>query len=388
MIFACKKVQVLLLASLLGAVNFVYAQTDEQLPAEKTRKEQRAAKNRENWQKFKEKVSLNGWVDFQYAYNYQDLNDGKNDQSNVFQIRRARLDVKGNLTPKISFRLQGDLANTPKLIDAFAKVNFCKYIAVQAGQFKIPFSIENAYSPLNLEFADNAQVVSALSGYSDVTGISSYANGREMGVMLSGTLAEYTRNEEKIPILEYSIGVFGGNGINVKKDNMAKDVSGRLDFHPFLKDLVLSASAYLGTYTMQNADGRYGKRNRFAVGAEYKNKNLTIRSEYIWGTTGFYDTTLASLYYLETRGIYLTAGYWFHFGWGKNSSVQQKLRPVLRVDFYQKDIDAKRNSLYYSAGVDWWPEKHLRLQVNYVLKQQQQYKALGHSLVTMLSVKF
>ncbi len=336
MVTKSKQVQVLLLSCMLGIFNFVQAQIDEQAPAEKTRKEQRAEKNKENWQKFKEKVSLNGWVDFQYTYNYQELNDGQNNQSNVFQIRRARLDVKGNLSPTISFRLQGDLANTPKLIDAFAKVKFCKYIALQAGQFKIPFSIENAYSPLNLEFADNAQVITALSGYSDVSGISSYANGREIGVMISGTLAEFTRNEQTFPILEYSIGVFGGNGINVKTDNMPKDVSGRLDFHPFLKDFVLSASAYIGTYTMQNSDGRNGKRNRFAVGAEYKNKNL------------------------------------------KNNNN----------DFYQKDIEAKRNSIYYSAGVDWWPEKHLRFQINYVLKQQQQYNALGHSLVAMLSVKF
>ena len=207
--------------------------------------------------------------------------------------------------------------------------------------------------------------------------------------MISGTLAEFTRNEQTFPILEYSIGVFGGNGINVKTDNMPKDVSGRLDFHPFLKDFVLSASAYIGTYTMQNSDGRNGKRNRFAVGAEYKNKNLTIRSEYVWGTTGLFDTLrISPKYNMSTRGVYLTAGYWFHFGWGKKSAVQQQLRPVLRVDFYQKDIEAKRNSIYYSAGVDWWPEKHLRFQINYVLKQQQQYNALGHSLVAMLSVKF
>ena len=113
-------------------------------------------------------LKVGGWFDAQYAYEYYDAEN----QSSVFQIRRARLDIKGSPSKWVDYRLQADFAPNPRLIDAFVKVNFCKQVQLQVGQFKIPFSLENKLSPLDLELMENAQVVSALSGYKDVTGIS------------------------------------------------------------------------------------------------------------------------------------------------------------------------------------------------------------------------
>lgn len=348
------------------------------------------SKAKQIWEKIGENVKLDGWIDAQYQYD----KSGDSEKS-AFQIRRARLDLKGSLSKWVDFRLQADFAPNPRLIDAFVKVNFCKYVKLQVGQFKIPFSLENILSPLDLETADNAQVISALSGYKDVTGISSYANGREIGLMLTGTLASAEVKGEKIPILQYGIGVFGGNGINVKSDNMAKDISGRVMFTPFVKGLTLSVSGYYGRYDMLSegaSTGVDGNRHRLAAGAQYDNNNLMVRSEYLWGTTDFakYDEThdVFLLSAMRTQGAYLTIGYWFHFGWGKNCPVQQKLRPVLRVDYYEKDLTADKASLYYTAGVDWWPEKHVRMQVNYTLRQQQAVKELSHLFTTMVTVKF
>ena len=94
-------------------------------------------------------------------------------------------------------------------------------------------------------------------------------------------------------------------------------------------------------------------------------------------------------YDITTQGFYITAGYWFNFGWGEKSSVKQKMRPVLRYDFYQKDITAENGaSSYYSVGLDWWPEKHLNLHINYTLRNIQKNNKLGHGFNAMLSVKF
>lgn len=334
-------------------------------------------------------ISVGGFINAQYEYLNQEVANHEHDQSSIMQIRRARIDLKGKITPKIEFRLQADFANSPKLVDAFVKLKFCRYANLQVGQFKIPFTLENPYAPLDLEFADNAQVISALSGYKDVTGISSYANGREIGAMLYGTLLQFERDGEKYPLLGYSVGVFGGNGINVKADNMAKDIAGRIEFHPFLKHLTLSGSGYWGRYAI--TDNLDGLRLRCAGGAEYRDENLTVRGEYVWGKTEFAsidsDNTL-QLYNLNTQGFYVTAGYWFRFGWGSKSDVQQKLRPVLRYDFYQKDIVSNVPSIYYTAGIDWWPEKHVQLRVQYTLRQHQNTPELGHAFLTMLSVKF
>lgn len=335
-------------------------------------------------------IGIGGWIDAQYQF--EKTASGK---VSAFQIRRARLDFKGSLSKMIDFRLQCDFAPNPRLIDAFVKLKFCKYANLQVGQFKIPFSLENKLSPLDLELTDNAQVISALSGYKDVTGISSYANGREIGLMLSGVLAEANVCGDKTKILSYELGVFGGNGINVKTDNMAKDLSARVEFCPFVRNLILSVSGYWGKYDMvyNNAStGTDGLRHRYAAGVQYSDEHLMLRGEYLQGRTDFtvLDEESGNLFVnpMQSRGFYFVAGYWFKFGWGEKSDVQQRLRPVLRVDYYEKSISVNSPSLYCSAGVDWWPEKHLRFQINYTLRQNISTGTLGHNLTTMLSVKF
>jgi hypothetical protein len=340
-----------------------------------------------------EYISIGGYVNFLYDYSHQEHNDGELSENSAFQIRRARLDFKGEINPKLDFRVQVDFANSPKIADAYMRVKFCKYINLQAGQFKTPFSLENPYSPLDMEFTDNAQVITALSGYKDISGLSNVSMGREIGVQLYGTLAQFERNGQKHPLLTYYVGVFGGNGVNIKTDNMAKDIAGRIEFRPFLKDLVLAGSAYWGRYDNDMMDNLL--RLRFGGSAEYKNDNLTVRGEYIWGKTGLTrtisveDIEAIEKYDITTQGFYLTAGYWFHFGWGEKNSVKQKMRPVLRYDFYQKDITAENGaSSYYSVGLDWWPEKHLNLHLNYTLRNIQKNNKLGHGFNAMLSVKF
>lgn len=335
-------------------------------------------------------LSVGGMVNIQYDYTNQTANDNTLHETSAFQIRRARLDLKGNITPRLDFRLQADFATSPKLVDAFVRVKFCRFLNLQAGQFKTPFTLENPYAPLDLEFADNAQVISALAGYKDVSGISSYAMGREVGLQIYGNLAQFEREGKKYPLLSYYVGIFGGNGVNIKTDNMAKDLAGRIEFRPFLKQLTLSGSAYWGSYDDDKSENLL--RLRYSGGAKYEDGSLTVRSEYVWGKTGISTLNESQEAVMEeicTQGFYLTAGYWFRFGWGKFSTAKQKLRPVLRYDYYRKNLsDDKSGSVYYSAGFDWWPEKHLNFRTSYTLRDIQKNNKLGHGMTAMLSVKF
>lgn len=333
-------------------------------------------------------LSIGGFVNFQYDYETQRDNEENISETNTMQIRRARLDIKGKISPRVEFRLQTEFANSVKLLDAFMKIKICKYVNIQAGQFKTPLTLENPYSPMNLESIENAQVINKLAGYKDVSGISSYSGGREIGFALYGDLITYDKNEKNFPLLSYQLGVYGGNGINVKDNNFGKDFAGRLDFRPFLKDLILSGSAYYGNYAI--SDTVDGARIRYSGGVEYQKKNWIARAEYVYGETGMFDA-LAPNYTnnQKSHGFYAVAGYWFHFGWGKNSHIQQKLRPVIRYDYYQDllSLDATA-SHYYMAGIEWWPEPHIRFQVNYTLRNKVKNEHLGHSLAAMLSVKF
>ncbi len=72
---------------------------------------------------------------------YQALDEkGKKDG---FDVRRARLDFKGNFTPFFAYRLQADLADKPKIVDAYAEIRLSDYFNITLGQFRIPFSLEN-----------------------------------------------------------------------------------------------------------------------------------------------------------------------------------------------------------------------------------------------------
>jgi phosphate-selective porin OprO and OprP len=113
---------------------------------------------------------------------YQQLQEsGKN---SGFDIRRARLDVKGSINPVFGYRLLADFAGSPKLIDAYTEIKLADYFIIMAGQFKIPFSYENLVPDRELEVIDRSQVVEALVARSkDILG---NTNGRDIGIQAGG----------------------------------------------------------------------------------------------------------------------------------------------------------------------------------------------------------
>ncbi len=343
-------------------------------------------------------LSISGWMNIQYDYERQLQNDNLTlTELNTFNVRRARLDVKGNINPYLEFRLQGDFAVSPKMVDGFVKVKLAKYFNIQAGQFKIPFTFENPQSPLTLEGIEYAQVISKLSGYSDVCHVATYSGGRDVGLMLYGDLFNFEREGKEIPILTYKLGVFNGNGMNKKDANLGKDIAGSIEICPGVKGLKLAASYYNGDYLLDNEfkindtltinhKDNFANRDRLTFGGKYENDRLTIRSEYIYGKTDMANEE--GIYLLESDGFYVSAGYWFDIKCKKSGNVQ-RIRPVARYDFFREDMtEINTNSTYYMVGIDWWPYKNLRLLVNYTLKDKVANENFGHLLQAQLSVKF
>ena len=325
-------------------------------------------------------LSISGWMNIQYDYESQLQNDGVTlDQINTFNVRRARLDFKGNISKNVEFRVQADVAGSPKLVDGFVKIKLQKYFNIQVGQFKIPFTFENPQSPLTLEGVEYAQVISKLSGYSDMSGVKTYSGGRDVGVMIYGNFFSFEHDGKEIPILTYKLGVFNGNGMNNKDANLAKDIAASIEVCPGVKGLMLATSYYGGNYYL-NSDERNANRDRFTVGGKYENGRLTVRSEYIVGKTEMANND--GIYTLNSDGFYVAGGYWFNV-------KSQKIRPVARYDFLRQDIEnPEKNSPYYMVGIDWWPYNNLRLLVNYTVKDKPGYDNLGNLFQAQLSVKF
>ncbi len=202
-------------------------------------------------------------------------------KTNTFDVRRARLDLRGTINSKWQYRSQIDFAPNVRILDATVSFTANPYLRITAGQQKIAFSLENLLSSTLMENINRSQVVEALvSRSADVISLSpnSNNNGRDIGVIVSGGIA--LDSLRKRNIIEYSVGVYNANGINKGDNNVDKDFSGRLLFSA-IKGIQLGGSYYKGL-------GSYGtdltvERIRDRIGGEiyYFNKWVSFKAEYI-----------------------------------------------------------------------------------------------------------
>jgi hypothetical protein len=179
-------------------------------------------------------------------------------------INRARLAASGSLVKVVTWRMQAEFRTgspgtgraSVSLQDAYVRYNPGKW-AVQAGQFKTPFSREFITSLADIETADRAAVVDSL------------APKRDIGVM-----GEY--NFRWLTILA---GVFNGEGQNVTA-NADSTVLGvlRMAVRPMNElSVAVNAGRYFGDSTRYGVDvayepgwgtfkGEYLRQHREAVG--------------------------------------------------------------------------------------------------------------------------
>ena len=326
---------------------------------------------------------ISGFVQGMYQAN---MNEGGELKDNTFSLRRVRMSIEGNLAKGLTYKIQGDFTRKPMLVDAYVKYKVCNEFAIQVGQFKTPFSIESPINPVNLEIFDYGEVIKNLVGYSDVCGVGSI--GRDLGIMATGSLFPVElQNGQQFGLVDYSVGVFNGNGANEKDNNNHKDIVGRLDFHPWVKALTLSGSYYFGKYTKD--ENINCTRDRWSAGIQYNDGTLVIRGEYLSGTTGFLSeiygaygqiTDIIELP-IKSEGYYAVAGY--NFAVGKNKS--QKLMPVLRYEHFAKSFLS--GTEWYTVGINYWPLKSVNFKFDYSLIMTGS-DIDGHRLVGILSYKF
>ena len=266
-----------------------------------------------------------------------------------FDIRRARVDLKGSITPVFSYRLQADFAGNPKLLDAYGEIKLADYFTITAGQFKIPFSMENLAPVNKMEMIDFSQVVEALVARTkDVIG---NQNGRDIGVQVGGTLLKI----KDLPLIEYRLGVFNGSGINVADTaNNAKDIDGRLIFTP-LKGFSFGGNIYRGWDKAIKPDvpGHSQTRNRIGGEFSYTTTAFLLRGEYIAGKDG--KTNRA--------GWYIEAGYFV---------IPQKVQILAKYDVYNPNTATPSNiSTNYVFGGNYNFNSWSRLQAFYTIRQEE-----------------
>jgi len=284
-----------------------------------------------------------------------------------FDIRRARLDIKGSITPYFAYRMQTDFAGSKvKLLDAYGEIKLKDYFSITAGQFKIPFSMENLASSNKLEMIDRSQVVEALVARGkDKIG---NQNGRDIGVQIGGMFLK----NNGIPLVEYRLGVFNGSGINIADTtNNAKDIAGRLILNP-AKGLSFGGGYYggYGKAIRPDEEGIKQGRTRLGFEASYVLSRFSVRGEYIKGR----DQAT------ERAGWYLQAGYFV---------IPQKLQLLAKYDFFDINTNTDDNtSISYVFGGNYNFNNWSRIQIFYTYRAQQVASVINNYLAVQFQIGF
>lgn len=280
------------------------------------------------------------------------------DAGSTFYLRRARVSLTGDFAKeKFDYRLQVDMASSPKICDLYFRYKPFNELNVQLGQYKLPFSLENElYGPTKFEFIEYSYLTTYLvrnDGKFD--GIK--ATGRDMGLQLYGGFIE----RDGFSIINYNIGVFNGCGINNKDNNRAKDVVARLIIKP-IKGLSISGS-YMYSYTTTKTTEKIIGLNkdtqlpelqdinkvsnlcapRWSVGAIYDVRHWIVRTEFAQANFGGNTT----------NAFYALAGYHFEKPW----------TVAARYEFINDELHTLDHQRITLGGV-YKPYKFLRLQLN------------------------
>lgn len=125
--------------------------------------------------------------------------------------RTARLEAGGRFFRWIDLALSADFAQSVSLKDAYVDVRFMPQLGLRAGQFKVPFSLEELISARFSDFVERSIL-------NDV------APARDAGVMLHGNLFS--------GVAGYAFGVFNGSGENTADTGDSKDLAGRVTLSP------------------------------------------------------------------------------------------------------------------------------------------------------------
>jgi phosphate-selective porin OprO/OprP len=267
-------------------------------------------------------LKLNGYVQVRYTH-WDTGSDG-------FRVRRARFGLEGDLLKNFNFKLQVDGTRRPILLDAAVEISSIPYATVSFGQFKVPFSLDNLTSSSALDLVNRSQTVEELCPAQDIG-----STGRDIGVTVSG----------KLSILEYSLGVFNGSGINRVDTNDQKDIVGRLVFRLF-NSLAIGVTHYIGDQR-PSASVVHVNRDRTGVDVFFSKGPAFIKGEYIFARDD----------QAERAGWYVRGGYSF---------IQGKLQALINYDSYDRDLDLAGNRIdVLTLGLNWFFSGKTKLQINY-----------------------
>ncbi|MHB8095203.1 MAG: porin [Candidatus Aminicenantales bacterium] len=267
---------------------------------------------------------LSGYTQVQYT--------GWDTGNDSFFIRRSRISLGGGIIKNMQLKVQVDLAKTPTLLDAYIDYSFNKYLSVRVGQFQVPFSLESLTGSGAVDTINRSQPEEKL-----VPGRDNGALSRDAGVMVFGTYA----------LVDYSVGLFNGSGINKNDANSHKDIGGRVVVHP-VKVLAVGGSFYKGKQGA-STDAALVTRDKYGLEAAFILPRVSVKAEYFAAKDDLIDR----------NGWYVQGGYFV---------LPKKVQAILKYETVDMNRDLALDGVdRYTAGLNWFIAANTKIQVNYEL---------------------
>ena len=340
---------------------------------------------------------FSGFAMASYQATFQDGNN-----SNTFDLRLVRVSVEGHIRNDFYYKIQGQIngntstiGSSPRLVDYFMEWQKFDFFRVKLGQFKRPFTYENPMHPIDQGFMGYSQPVSKLSGFNDRIG-EQPCNGRDIGLQFQG---DFLKNSSGRNLLHYQVGVFNGQGVNVKDVDEKKDIIGGMWVMP-IAGLRIGAFGWEGTYSRKNgAQMETLDKHRYALSVEYKKGDLQLRSEYIHSTGRGFATSyqkaddakdLTVKTYTDkdgnpvdndkADGVYALAIV---------PVVKDKLMAKARYDLYRPTASSVAAKTNYEVGLNYRFCKYLEVQTEYCLTHDRALAKPDYSTVfVQLSIRY
>ena len=298
---------------------------------------------------------LNGYA--QSVYQTSNIDGDVND----FQIQRVMLIGNAMVGKHLRAMVMLDVATSRadrRLHEYFLEWSACDALQVRVGQFKQPFMLENIYIPTILGVVNMTEGTRYMSGIAgDV--LQGNMVGRDVGAMITGRAF---RMKDRHHLLNYSLGVFNGAGLNQRDNNSAKDLIGMLQVFPYKNWQLTSSFIWGHGHALANSPygdvmmGENYRRLRWSAGTEWKNKYFDLRSEF---TMGWNRDVKSRAFYVEG---------WWH--------ALPKLDVVLNYDYLCRNTaltKAERKLLPVhtvshntTVGLQYWLWRQCRIATQFV----------------------
>jgi phosphate-selective porin OprO/OprP len=327
------------------------------------------------------------------------------DSKDLFDLHRARVGIDGTMLKRFDYQIERELHDTTQpWRDVYLDARVVRALEVRAGQFKIPFGLDQLTGSMDLDF-----------NYRSLAG-TYLAPGRDVGVMLHGRLIN--------DIVRYQAGVFRQGGDNIRSSERSdpqtdRTFAGRVVVRPWsgakAHKMLRTLSAGMAFTSGELPEGPNSLRGKTVPGDAFfdhlyvNGRRARVGAEFQWrpASFGLQGEIMRARDQRFGQGIdnenlpdvmadgWYVSGTWLATGERKKDSVEPE-RPFLTrgigaVEFagrveqlHSSSVGgvptvfvsprsawiAPRTDTVWTAGVNWYLNNYFKLQANIIREQR------------------